>query len=205
MSSAHVVHLREVVATGRVGRACVIVMNSILTLPNRAAPTVTTDLELDDLELGDMSSFEAMYRREYPGLVGVARALSGRDAQDLVHDAMVKALVHWKRVSRYQRPGGWCHRVVVNLCRSRARRRSTEARYLERQRRHEPSVSGPSVEALSFWAAVRELPERPRNVVALYYAGERSVREIARILDVPEGTVKSDLSRARAALQREMI
>jgi DNA-directed RNA polymerase specialized sigma24 family protein len=102
-------------------------MNSILTTSNRAGPTVTTDLELDDLELGEMSSFEAMYRREYPGLVGVARALSGRDAQDLVHDAMVKALVNWKRVSQYQR------------------------------------------------------------------------------LDVPEGTVKSDLSRARAALQREMI
>lgn len=174
-------------------------MNSILTMSNRAAPTAITELELDDTP-----SFEAMYRREYPGLVGVARALSGRDAQDLVHDAMVKALVNWKRVSRYQRPGGWCHRVVVNLCRSRARRRSTEARYLERQRRLEPSVSGPSVEALSFWAAVRELPDRPRDVVALYYAGERSVREIARILDIPEGTVKSDLSRARAALQREM-
>ena len=57
---------------------------------------------------------------------------------------------------------------------------------------------------MSFWSAVRQLPERPQHVVALYYAGERSVGEIARILGIPEGTVKSDLSRARAALQREM-
>ena len=174
-------------------------MNTITITAHRTGSLISTELELNDTP-----SFEAMYRREYPGLVGVARALSGNDAQDLVHDAMVKALVNWTKVSSYQRPGGWCHRVVVNLCRSRARRRSTETRFLARQRREEASLDGPSVEALSFWAAVRQLPERPRHVVALYYAGERNVREIARILGIPEGTVKSDLSRARAALQRGM-
>ena len=174
-------------------------MGAITITSTKVGSLMTTELELND-----SPSFEAMYRREYPGLVGVARALSGNDAHDLVHDAMVKALVNWSKVSTYQRPGGWCHRVVVNLCRSRARRRSTEARYLARQRRDEATYDGPSGEALSFWAAVRQLPERPRQVVALYYAGERSVREIARILDVPEGTVKSDLSRARAALQQGM-
>lgn len=175
-----------------------ITITSTITNP-RARSIITTELELSDT-----TSFETMYRREYPGLVGVARALSGQDAHDLVHDAMVKALVNWSKVSTYQRPGGWCHRVVVNLCRSRARRRSTEARYLSRQRRHEASIAGPSEEVMSFWSAVRQLPERPQHVVALYYAGERSVGEIARILGIPEGTVKSDLSRARAALQREM-
>jgi RNA polymerase sigma-70 factor (ECF subfamily) len=174
-------------------------MNTITITNPRAGSIITTELELSDT-----TSFEAMYRREYPGLVGVARALSGHDAQDLVHDAMVKALINWSKVSTYQRPGGWCHRVVVNLCRSRARRRSTEARYLARQRHHEASMAGPSEEVMSFWAAVRQLPERPQHVVALYYAGERSVGEISRILGIPEGTVKSDLSRARAALQREM-
>jgi RNA polymerase sigma-70 factor (ECF subfamily) len=174
-------------------------MSTVAITNPRAGSIMTTELELSDI-----TSFEAMYRREYPGLVGVARALSGNDAQDLVHDAMVKALVNWRKVSTYQRPGGWCHRVVVNLCRSRARRRSTEARYLARQRHHESTMAGPSDDVMSFWASVRRLPERPQHVVALYYAGERSVGEISRILDIPEGTVKSDLSRARAALQREM-
>lgn len=157
-----------------------------------------------ELRLTDARSFEEVYRCEYPGLVGVARALSGHDAHDLVHDAMVKALVNWKKVGSYERPGAWCHRVVVNLCRNRARRRSTEARYLARQRRDEPSMSASSGQSLAFWSAVRELPERPRQVVALYSAGERTIPEIARILTVPEGTVKSDLSRARAAIQRGM-
>ena len=158
----------------------------------------TTDLKLRE------RTFDDLYRREFPGLVAVATALSGHDGEDLVQDAMVKALVNWERVSRLERPGGWCHRVLVNLCRSRWRRRRTEARFLGRLRREEPSTPEPSAEALAFWAAVRDLPERPRLAVTLYYAGDRTVAEVASILDVPEGTVRSDLSRARAALSREL-
>ena len=117
---------------------------------------------------------------------------------------MVKAFLHWRTVQHLERPGGWCHRVLVNLCRSWWRRRRTRQRHMERQRRVEPSTAGPSVEALAFWAAVRTLPERPRSVVTLYYAGDHPVAEISRILDVPEGTVRSDPTRARAALAREL-
>jgi RNA polymerase sigma-70 factor (ECF subfamily) len=148
--------------------------------------------------------FEDMYRREYPGLVAVATALSGYDGEDLVHDAMVKALVNWTRVQRLERPGGWCHRVLVNLCRSRWRRRRTESRYLSRLRREEAASPGPSAETIAFWTAVRDLPERPRLAVTLFYAGDRTTAEVATILDVPEGTVRSDLTRARITLAREL-
>jgi RNA polymerase sigma-70 factor (ECF subfamily) len=149
-------------------------------------------------------SFDELYRREYPGLVAVATALSGYDGEDLVQDAMVKALTHWEKVQRLERPGGWCHRVLVNLCRNRWKRRRTAARYLERRRREVASTPGPSADALAFWAAVRQLPERPRLAVTLHYAGERQVAEIAELLSVPEGTIRSDLSRARIAIVREL-
>lgn len=148
--------------------------------------------------------FEDLYQREYPGLIAVATALSGHDGEDLVHDAMVKALINWNRVRQLERPGGWCHRVLVNLCRSRWRRRVTEARFLSRQRVDEPSTPGPSPEVIAFWGAVRALPARPRIAVTLYYAGDRTTAEVASILDVPEGTVRSDLSRARMALAKEL-
>lgn len=156
-----------------------------------------------DIEL-TTTSFEDLYRREYPGLVAVATALSGYDGEDLVHDAMVRALMHWNRVSRLERPGGWCHRVLVNLCRNRWKRRRNAARYLERRRREEPLTAGPSVDAMLFWDAVRRLPERPRLAVTLHYAGDRPVAEIAELLRVPEGTVRSDLTRARAAIVRDL-
>jgi RNA polymerase sigma-70 factor (ECF subfamily) len=148
--------------------------------------------------------FEDLYQREYPALFAVATALSGHDGEDLVHDAMVRALMNWNRVRRLERPGGWCHRVLVNLCRSRWRRRMTEARYMSRMRGDELSTPGPSVEVVAFWAAVRQLPTRPRLAVTLYYAGDRTTAEVAHIMDVPEGTVRSDLSRARAALAKEL-
>lgn len=53
--------------------------------------------------VNDVGGFEALDRREYPGLVAVARALTGdlRDGEDPVQDTMVEAFVHWKRVERY--------------------------------------------------------------------------------------------------------
>ena len=151
-----------------------------------------------------VTSFEDLYVREYPGLIAVATALSGHDGEDLVQDAMVRALANWDKVRRLERPGGWCHHVLVNLCRSRWRRRVTEARFYSRLRRDEPSAPPPSDEVMAFWSAVRELPERPRLAVALCYAGDRTVADVARILDVPEGTIRSDLSRARSFMLGRM-
>jgi RNA polymerase sigma-70 factor (ECF subfamily) len=172
-------------------------MDAKLTMPLASAPL----LMRDELALRDID-FESLYRREYPGLYGVAHVLVGDDAEDLVHDAMLQALLQWGRVSRLERPGGWCHRVLVNRCRSWWRRRRTREAYLARQRRDEPFAPGPSPDTIAFWSAVRELPTRPRLVVTLHYAGDHPVAEVACILDVPEGTVRSDLTRARTALTR---
>jgi RNA polymerase sigma-70 factor (ECF subfamily) len=146
--------------------------------------------------------FEDVYRREYPGLVAVATALTGdlRDGEDVVQDTMVKAYVRWGDVGALERPGAWCHRVLLHACRSRWRRRRTEARFWGRARSEERTVAGPSAEVMVFWGLVRELPTRPRVAVTLHFAGERTMAEIASILEVPEGTVRSDIARARVAI-----
>ena len=150
--------------------------------------------------------FEDLYRVEYPGLVAVARAITGdfRDGEDLVQDTLVKTYVHWGRVGRLERPGAWCHRVLLNACRSRLRRRRTERLFVDRLRRMEPVSQGPSPDVVAFWSIVHTLPSRQRMVVALYFAGERTAPEIASILGCPEGTVYSDLCRARVVLAEEL-
>ena len=54
------------------------------------------------------------------------------------------------------------------------------------------------------WQLVRELPEQQRFAVVLYYVEDRSVAEVAEILECSEGSVKTHLSRARAALARAL-
>jgi RNA polymerase sigma factor (sigma-70 family) len=157
---------------------------------------------IDFAGMVDVSSgweFDAVYRHEYPGLIAVAAALTGdRDgAQDLVQDTMVKAFIRWDRVRHLDRPGAWCHHVLVNACRSRLRRRATEWRYLSRLRRGEPTSPEPSADTVAFWAVVRTLPSRPRAVVALYFGADLSSVQVAEVLGVPEGTVRSDLAAAR--------
>ena len=150
--------------------------------------------------------FEDLYRVEYPGLVAVARAITGdlRDGEDLVQDTMVKTFVQWDRIGRLERPGAWCHRVLVNACRSRLRRRRTERLFVEGLRRRESVFQGPSPDVVAFWTVVHTLPTRQRMVVALYFAGDRTTTEIASVLGCPEGTVYSDLSRARVVLAHEL-
>jgi len=154
----------------------------------------------------DVEKFEDLYRREYPNLVAVARALTGDHAasEDLVQETMVKTFLHWRRLERYDRPGAWCLRVLTNACRDRWRRRQLERRFVDGHRASDLSVDAPSLELIEFWAAVRRLPSRPRLVVTLYYAGDRTVAEVASIVKVPEGTVKSDLARARVVLMAEL-
>lgn len=174
------------------------------TLAFRHATFDMTDDDASALRLA--LSFEEFYRAEYPGLVAVATALLGSPeaGEDLTQDAMVASLMRWQKVQRLERPGGWAHRVLLNACTSWWRRRRTEANHLARLRRVEPSVDGPSPDVLAFWAAVRRLPERHRMVMVLHYAGDRTVPDVASILAVPEGTVRSDLTRARAALAIEL-
>ncbi len=149
----------EFVAARRNGGACDQLMNATLH-PSDVATMATRPIPIYPMYRSDIAltttSFDDLYRREFPGMVAVATALSGYDGEDLVQDAMVKALVNWERVQRLERPGGWCHRVLVNLCRSRFRRRRTADRYLQRLRREEATTAGPSADVLAFWAAVRD-------------------------------------------------
>jgi RNA polymerase sigma-70 factor, ECF subfamily len=172
-------------------------MDATLTF-SQTNSDMTDNADIIDLTI----SFEEFYRAEFPGLVAVATALVGslEAGEDMVQDTMVKSLTRWRQVQRLERPGGWAHRVLLNACTSWWRRRRTEANHIARLRRTEPTVSGPSPDALAFWGAVRRLPERHRMVMVLHYAGDHSFAEVASILSVPEGTVRSDLTRARAAL-----
>ena len=153
--------------------------------------------------------YEGFAGRERPALLAFAWSLTGdrAAAEDLAQDALEKAWRHWDRVGGYDRPGGWARRVVANQAIDRGRRRDREHRALQRLDGM-PGGEVADIELEStdagFWAAVRTLPARQAQVVALHYLEDRSVADIATVLEISEGAVKTHLHRGRLALARTL-
>jgi RNA polymerase sigma-70 factor (ECF subfamily) len=146
--------------------------------------------------------FDGFYAAEYPAAVRLAFVLTGRRdlAEEQAQEAFLAAHRRWDRIAGYDDPAGWVRRVVVNRSLSVLRRRTTEVRLaarLRRERLAEPALE-PADEAL--WAAVRSLPRRQAEVLALAFVEDRSVADIAAVLGCGEATVRTHLRRGRLAV-----
>lgn len=147
------------------------------------------------------AAFEAMYRRELAVITALGASLTGDDelGADLAHEAMLRAYREWWRVGVMDRPGAWVRRVVINLARDVHRREVRERRGLARLGAEPPTApTEPTSE--DFWAEMRRLPDRQRAAMALQCIGDMTVREIANVLGVSDGTVKTSLFAARKKL-----
>jgi RNA polymerase sigma-70 factor (sigma-E family) len=151
-------------------------------------------------------AFEDFYRREHRQVLGLAYVLTGNQsaAEDVTQDAFTAAFRQWRSVATCDSPGAWIRRVACNRAASMVRRRLVEAKALVRlARRTETTIELEEGDG-AFWQAVRRLPTRQAQAVALYYFEDYSVRDIAAVLDCSEGTVKTHLSRARSAVARRL-
>jgi RNA polymerase sigma-70 factor (ECF subfamily) len=152
-------------------------------------------------------TFEEFYEREFPAVVGLAFALSGSRAgsEDLAQEAFLAAHRDWDRVVTFERPDVWVRRVVSNKSMSMFRRRYAEARAMARfAQRTAATLPELSADDAEFWAAVRSLPRRQAQVIALRYLDDRTVAEIAEILGTAEGTVKKHLHDGRQVVVRKL-
>jgi RNA polymerase sigma factor (sigma-70 family) len=152
---------------------------------------------------GQPQRFEEVYLREFPRVFALAYALSGSRpaAEDIAQDAFVVAHRQWGRISGYDDPGAWVRRVAANLAVSAVRRRVAEARALVRLAgRREPSYTDLPAEDGEFWRAVRRLPRRQAQVVALVALEDLSTAEAASTLGCSQRTAQVHLQKARATL-----
>jgi RNA polymerase sigma-70 factor (ECF subfamily) len=157
---------------------------------------------------GDSDAFGELAVRHAESARRVARALLGNpdDADDAVQDGVLAA---WRSLDRYDalRPfGPWLIRIVLNAARDRGRRRKVrEADPLSPALASAGSTPDHDAarallrEALD--RALRALPERHRIAVTMFDAEGYAHAEIAEVLGVPVGTVRSDVFHARRALR----
>ena len=154
--------------------------------------------------------FEQFYLEEYASVVKLAYALSGSraGAEDIAQEAFLRAYRDWDRVGSYEHQAAWVRRVAANLATSGLRRRLVEARALARlagwAANREPSLDPLPPSNADFWRAVRALPQRQAQAVALYYLEDLSIQQTAVVLDCAEGTVRAHLAKARRTLARRL-
>jgi RNA polymerase sigma-70 factor (sigma-E family) len=150
----------------------------------------------------------ALFDRHYVPMCRLAFVILGDHAlaEEIVMEALLKTFSGWGRLRDIDRADAYLRRAVVNLCRSRIRRKMIEVRVNAEARgraeRATPDWDQESHETNRLvMEAVRALPERQRAAVVLRYYDDLSESQIAELLDCSVGTVKSQLSKARSRLE----
>lgn len=157
---------------------------------------------------GDRAAFGILVERYAGQARRVARAVLGDpdDADDAAQDGFLSALVKLRQYDARRPFGPWLMRIVSNAATDRRRRRK-----VRRAEPLDPTLvgGGPRPDAVALRSelgdrlrtALDELPERRRTAVVLFDVEGYSHAEIAGILGIPEGTVRSEVFHARRRLR----
>ena len=153
-----------------------------------------------------------MVARKLARVLSLAQRLLGQrgEAEEVAQDAFVRL---WKQAPRWHRGARfdtWLHRVVLNLCYDRLRKRRDEKPFKEQ---HESTNPAPAPdEALQvaqrrdrMAAALAALPSRQREALVLHYYQELSNVEGAALIDISVEALESLLARARRNLRAQLI
>ena len=186
-------------------RATVVVMAM-----RRTHEDIQDELLVLQCQEGDSEALKTLIARWQPRFARLAwRLTSEREAaRDVVQDvwlAIVRGLARLDDPARF-RP--WAYRIVKNKCADWVRRRATRRSAMEQLREHatrtvtddEPN----SGDISRLRDAMARLPDEQRMILSLHYSEEMSIVEIAAVLNVPVGTVKSRLFHARNRLKEAL-
>src|SRR5437763_13372360 len=133
-------------------------------------------------------AFETFFLAEHGSVLRTVQLILGdrQAAEDATQEAFYRLLVHWRKVSQYERPGAWVRRVAIRIA-MRTRRR---------ERFDEVELSGHEVESASrvdVQRALRALSAAQRAAVVLFYYEDCPVGEVATLMEISEGAVKTHL------------
>ena len=163
---------------------------------------------------GDTTAFEALVTMHAALVYNLAfRTLnSPQEAEDVAQEAFVRA---WQGLPRFQAKAQfstWLYRIVTNLCYNRLPRLKTELLALDTETAVTLSDTHAAIETGLLSAeiksalhnAIDNLPESYRLLITLRHLQEMSYAEIAEVTDMPLGTVKTGIYRARRLLREKL-
>ncbi len=150
-------------------------------------------MDINTFEFLVCESKDTMYR------VSMSILKNEQNALDCVSDAILKAYENLHKLRQEEYFNTWLIRILINECKRSLKKQNKEVPLEERL----PAVSSRDNPYLSveIGEAIDSLPEKIRLVVIMFYIEEYSIKEIKRVLNIPEGTVKSRLSKGRELLR----
>ena len=151
----------------------------------------------------DQETFIALIRQSEATYYRVAKSILQKeeDVEDAVQESILKAWQkrnHLKEIALFRT---WSTRILINTCYDFIRKKRPLLSFGDDPPEIEDSGGQPDTE---LYFAVRELPSKQRIVIVLYYVEGYTVAEIATMLRIPQGTVKSRLSKGRDLLKRAL-
>ena len=161
-------------------------------------------------QAGDRGALERLLRDHQPGIHAVCRRITGNDADalDATQEALLAVVRGLPRFDGRSRFSTWVYRVATNTCLDELRRR--RRRPLVGLPEHDgvplerpdagPGPAEQVADRMEIDAALAELPEEFRVAVVLRDLCQLDYAEIAEVLEIPPGTVRSRIARGRAQL-----
>ena len=199
-------------------------MDDVAPRPARPRATVSAEEKalIERCKRGDLAAFNDLVRKYEKQVYNFAYRLTGNydDANDVAQDAFLRV---FNAISTFRGDASfstWLFRITTNVFldeRKRAKAHphasldeyleldeSSVARQIEDPSPTPEAVLEESERAQLLQRAIGGLPEYQRAMVTLYHGQQKSYEEIAEIMDLPIGTVKSRLNRARLALKEKL-
>lgn len=152
--------------------------------------------------------FEIYFKEQYSLVYRVAfmQMKSHADAEDVVQEVFVRLLKYQPQFEDKEHKKAWFIRTTINICKDiiKSKWHSTTVSIdkipeAEKEHFHLPLVK----EDETLWS-VLELPEKYRDCLYFFYYEDYSIKEIAKLLKIPENTVKTNLKRGREALKKAL-
>lgn len=157
-------------------------------------------LDVKRAKLGDKNAFCNLIRLNKVSMYRVAKSILNKeeDVEDAVSEAILKAYKNIKALKEESLFKTWLIRIVINESNTIYKKRSRE---IVVENEHFMSVQvNDKYKDLTLYNAINALDDDLRTTTILFYFEDMKYKDIAKILDIKEGTVKSRLSRAKEKL-----
>lgn len=172
------------------------------------------EILVEQLKCGSREAFDALYEKYKDLAVHTAYLITGNraDSEDIVQDTFVKIYLHSKELKNNSGFKAWMMQILVRTAYRAGKKKSREFPDEDAVVRMEDRTDISSLdkimqleEAGRIKMVIKALPVKQRTVVILFYYDQFSVGEIAKMLGLMEGTVKSRLHTARKRMKKALI